>query len=387
MKIRVHASDFASAASWATKSYDSKDSKSYVALEVEDGRVSLRHLNQSSFLSSPMPVESVEYDEDFTVALDGQSLQKIGAAVAKADEEIRLERQDGKKTAPVVVRTSNSMFTIPTINVDVATAPSLTKVAEVNDAQYFTTVSRLSKLCSPTSAAAGAGTDAVSIRFGDDNLTLMATDSYALGEVVLDYDAEDGYADTLGATALLLPQSSANAIAASKDAEGTVELVFDKTNKKFGYRYTDGRVAVFGLDQATPIEYADMKRNILDSVEHELRLSTADFRKAVTTVASLSMDETDVVITVDGAKKVAFVSDSKGRNKIALTADKKAITIDDKVEMSFMTHTIASSLHPILSQTFSFNFSDADTPCVLHPILESGDLDEETFAMAMPNVS
>src|SRR5699024_6708915 len=108
-------------------------------------------------------------------------------------ESITLSRKMSKKLGPLSVKDSSGAisFSMPVLRVTPADAPTLVKVGEVDEAEYFDALQRLARICDSVASSSGAATTSVSIAFDveDEKVKMMATNVYALGEIIVDFDA------------------------------------------------------------------------------------------------------------------------------------------------------------------------------------------------------
>lgn len=387
MKLTLETNNFVDAVMWATKSFDAKDEKSYVVLSVdEDGVGKLIHVNQSSYMSAPLSIETSDFSNDnessALIALDGNFLQRLAGSISKFGGDIVLSKSLDKKNQPLSAKVGTSKFTIPVLRLVPDDEPELTKVGDVNDQEFFDTLQRLAKLCSPASADSGLATRSVALNLDEENIIGMATDSYSLGEITIDYTPTKKK-DKLEFNIVLIPSNVATMITPSKDSSAMVDLVYDKSSKKFGYRFADNRLALFSLDQASPIIYEELKANVQSSVEHSVTIDSRELRNAIGTISSLAWDEVDVKIQIDGENNIIRVTDENENNKIELNAH--SMDFDEIDDITFMRMTINQAFSPISTELLRLSFSNSESACILEPILDDGSVDENVFALAIPS--
>lgn len=398
MKLTIDPQDLADAVAWSVQNYDAKDTQSYVALTVErdSGTASLTHVNQVSHMRAPLPISDLEFEEgededSYSIPLDGPYLKNLAGVVKRMGlKELVLSKKLTKKNDPLKVKSDRQSFTVPVLMVETRKSPALTNLGEANDFEFFGALQRLAKLCTLASADAGAATGAVAVKFGDKKLTLMGTDSYSLGEVILDYEPngkelkEFSEKAANGAT-VLVPRAAALTVKPSRGATDTVELVYDAKGKKFGYRFDDGRIALFSLDQSTPTIYETLKTNVIDASDASVDLPLVDLTRAIDAIASLSPEDLDVDVKIDGTKKRKkfVVSDSKKSNVIELEVE--GMDFDGEVDLSFFRDVISKSLVPVTGGTIRIFFaSDGPQMVVIRKLKEEdGKIDKSIFSLAI----
>jgi len=398
MKLTIDPQDLADAVAWSTQNYDAKDTQSYVALTVEreNGSAALTHVNQVSHMRSPLTIGELEFedgeDEDsYSIPLDGPYLKNLAGVLRRLGAgELTLSKKLSKKNDPLRIRGTRQNFTVPVLMVETKGSPTLTVLGEANDLEYFSSIQRLAKLCTLASADSGAATGAVAVKFGSDKLTLMGTDSYSLGEVILDYEpSKKALKEFVGKSAngsiVLVPRAAALTVKPSKGATDSVELVYDAKGKKFGYSFSDGRIALFSLDQSTPTIYEALKNNVIDASNASVDLDLQEFTRAIDAIASLNPEELDVSVRIDGTKKKKkfTVSDSRKSNVIDLEVD--AMDFSDEVELSFFRDVISKSLVPVAGNTVRLFFSSEGPQMVVLRKLRDEDakIDTSVFSLAI----
>lgn len=398
MKLTIDPQDLADAVAWSVQNYDAKDSQSYVALTVErdNGQASLTHVNQVSHMKAPLPIRDLEFDEDerdesYSIPLDGPYLKNLAGVVKRMGlDELILSKKLSKKNDPVKVKGNRQNFTVPVLMVETRKSPGLSVLGEVNDLEFFGSIQRLAKLCTLASADSGAATGSVAVKFGEKKLTLMGTDSYSLGEVILDYEPNsEGLQEftekATNGSIVLVPRAAALTVKPSRVATDTVELVYDSKGKKFGYRFDDGRIALFSLDQSTPTIYEALKNSVIEASDASVDLPIQDFTRAIEAIASLSPEEVDVNVKIDGTKKRKkfTLSDGKKSNVIELEVD--AMNFSGEVDLSFFRDVISKSLVPVSGGSIRLFFSSEGPQMVVLRKLkeEESKIDKSIFSLAI----
>lgn len=397
MKLTIDPQDLADAVAWSVQNYDAKDSQSYVALTVErdNGKASLTHVNQVSHMKAPLPIADLEFDEDetedsYSIPLDGPYLKNLASVVKRMGiDELVLSKKLSKKNDPLKVKGSRQSFTVPVLLIETKRSPALSVLGEVNDLEFFGALQRLAKLCTLASADSGAATGSVAVKFDEKKLTLMGTDSYSLGEVVIDYERADELKEFTDKAAngsiVLIPRAAALTVKPSRIATDTVELVYDAKGKKFGYSFDDGRIALFSLDQSTPTIYEALKNSVIDASDASVDIPLQDFTRAIEAIASLSPDEVDVNVRIDGTKKRRkfTVSDSKKTNVIELEAS--AMDFTGEVDLAFFRDVISKSLIPVSGNSIRLFFSSEGPQMVVLRRLKDDEakIDKSIFSLAI----
>lgn len=399
MKLTIEPQDLADAVAWSVQNYDAKDTQSYVALtvEAESGSASLTHVNQVSHMRAPLTIRDLEFDADeteesYSIPLDGPYLKNLAAVVKRAGlKELHLSKKLSKKNDPLRVRGDRQNFTVPVLMVETKRSPALSVLGEVNDLEFLSAILRLAKLCTLASADSGAATGSVAVSMGKSKLTLMGTDSYSLGEVIMDYDPQaealEGFTEKSGNGAIvLIPRAAALTVKPSRTATDTLELVYDAKSKKFGYSFDDGRIALFSLDQSTPTIYESLKKTVLEISDASVDLPLQDFTRAIEAISSLSPEEVDVNVKIDGTKKRKKFTVSDGKKSNVIEIDCTDMDFSGEVDLSFFRDVISKSLVPVSGSNsirISFN-SESPKMVVLRKLKEEeAKIDKSVFSLAV----
>jgi hypothetical protein len=391
MKLTVDAKSFVEAAGWSTKSFDTKDDKAFVALHLTEGGAGfLSHTNNTSYMKSPLTVLSTEFEEGedpaVKLALDGRYVQRLAGALGGENGPVVFSRKAGDTRAALHVASASGKFTIPLADADVPSEPKLYTLGEVTDVEYFDALQRLAKLCDPVNAGFLPAIGAVDLYLDRDEktLTLMATDRYALGEVVIDFaPAESGAAFFDEAKHVLLPYETAILIAPSKGSSSQVEFVHEKRGQKFGYSFTDGRIALFSLSNTTPIAYKALMENAAKDLENSITLQVADLKKALGIVSSLAWDEPGIYFEI--ASDGLAITDSSKSNRFAVATSEVDVQSDQRVK--FVRAVINEAFNPVSTATVRLRWNDEARPFILEPLLDDGTVQDNVFVLAIPSVN
>lgn len=390
MKITVNTKSFAAAIDWATKSYDSKDSFSYVALTLDkDGAAHLFHTNLTSSMKSSLEVVDIdESGKTLSVALEGKFLQRLSGALqaASGNTVITFDPDAEKKTFEV--KTNNGTYSVPLVDAVVSESQELVSVGSVNNTEYFTALQRLSKLCETQNADYFPVIGSVDIQIDSTNkkLAMMATDRYVLGEVTMSFapaNSKEAKKIIEDHPHFLLPFENATMIAPSKDADEELKIVFDSLTKKFGYILADGRIALFSLKSAEPLPYHSMKTNFSNHDKNSMILETNELRRGVGVISNLAWEESGIFFDISEEEGL-LVGDSYRRNKLSVeSADTDDVTGENRVQ--FLRSVISKVFSPIATKQMKVTWKDSESAWVFKAILDNGEVDESVFVFAVPN--
>lgn len=385
-KIKVSALELITAVSWVTKDLtENSNGSAPVVLEaLTDGSVSIWH-NSVTYLRKGLAVESMETgDKDISVLMDGKFLKRFGSAIKPTDGEVVLSfSKEGKS---VLAKTKSARFNIPIINGRVPAAPEVISLGEIDDSEFFSALTRMSKLCDASSNNSFLASVSIDIKAEDNKVSMFATDRYALGEIIMDFETEDGVDEDYH---ILLPSLSASMVAPSKGASTPVSLVVEKSKGddgevfRFGYEFVDSRIALFSLSMVAPFTgLQNMKDGASKGTDNSIVLSKAELSNAVKTVSSLSWNSNEVYVTLDKGLKVA---DPAGDTVISVGHTEMETTGEHEgaYKFRFVIEVIQEALATVMSANVKLKWSDDGSTFLFLPLTETGAEEENFFLMCI----
>lgn len=392
MKTVVDTKSFIDAVTWITKSVDNKDEKAYVALHIdENGTGFLSNTNGSSHMKSPIEILSVDFEGDdatsATLALEARYIQRLASSLGGHLVPLEITKVlDDPKTSLTIKRASEK-FTVPILDVRVGRTPEYISLGEVSDVEFFDTLKRLAKLTDAVNAGIVPVIGTVDVKLDKEtsSITLMATDRYALGEVVVDFtplDSGDEFYES--EKHLLLPHDRAVLISPSKGEIENISLIYEKKSEKFGYEFPDGRVALFSLSTAEPLVYEGIKKGALNTTSSVL-LNVQDVKNAIGVISNLAYDESVIYFSIN--KNGLTITDSKKSNTLKVNIEEHDGLEDDDFTVQFTRSVINEIFSPIATNRFNLKWSDNAKPFILQPVFDDDTVADNVFALAIPDRS
>lgn len=389
MKLIVDTKSFIDAVSWSTKAFDSKEDKAYVALHVEDnGTGYLSHTNVSSHMKCALNIISVEFEEGegdkAKLALDGAYIKRLASSLGDHLLPLQIEKDLSNPKTSLKISRAYENFTVPLLDTKVGETPRYLELGEVSEVEFFDTLQRIAKLADTVNAGSAPVIGTVDIKLNKDDNTIkfMATDRYALGEIVIDFNALD--VDEIFFEKnknLLLPAERASLISPSKGQTEEIKLIHDAKSNKFGYVFPDGRVALFSLSTADPLAYESLKQDALKT-DSSVLLSTQELKKAISIVSNLAYDESSIVFNI--TSEGLTVSDSKGTNTLKVSVGNvDNLEDNDEVNVKFLRSVINEIFNPIATSRFNFKWkSESKNTFILEPVADDDSIVDNVFALA-----
>lgn len=387
MKLTADTQSFVAAVDWATKTYDTKNTKAYVALTVnEAGEAHLTHTNLTSFMRREFQLLNYSGTDAQEIALDGQFLQRVASVLNGATGSVEIISEGAAGATNVTVKSSNGKFSIPTFAAVIPSVPELVEIGEVDERAFFDALQRLARLSDPLATGGTACLSAVdlSLDLKAKKFVMMATDRYTMGEITRDFEpGEDAAAYVEAQGNILIPTESASLVSAPKGLSGAVTLVHEPESQKFGYSFADGRIALFSLRDAKPLKYQGVKTRFLQELKHGVQLDVNDLRKTIGNISSIAWAEAGVDMELSESE-VAITDEAKS-NRMVLAASNASL--DQDYEVKFLRTVIAKAFHPIATERMNLrwgvNEAGQVNVFILEPVLDDGTVDDSVFVSLM----
>lgn len=396
MKITINSKSFVDAVSWVTKSYDMKNDRAYVTLSIDaEGEGILSHANTNSYMKSNFSVVSVDFDGDdkdsASFAVDGAYLKNLSNAIGSSSGEVVISKKLKSEKTSLNVKTDLGRFTIPLLDYAVSEEPTFVEIGEVDDNDFFDSLTRIAKLCDSDNSGSSSFIGSVDFGFNveDKTVNMFATDRYALGEISLDFSPSDNQDDDtvedIVSKHVLLPSSSATIIPATKGVNTSITLIAEDSGDgtlRFGYSFPDSRIALFSLVNAATFPHTQaMKDKALKEVEHEITVETSDLKNAIRTISSLSPSEDDIYFTIDGDGLT--VTDSAMSNSLQVDSKDVDYENEDEYRARFVRSVINEAFSPVSTSKMKLKWGSNSMAFVFEPLTEDGQSVENVFVMAV----
>lgn len=385
MKLILDTKSFVDAIAWVSKTLDTKNDKSYIALVVSaDGNGYVSHTNGLSYIKCEVQVDSVELEEghkDVSLALDGAYVKRFASTFRDFTAPLTFTKELDDPRASLAVKRPQENYTIPLVDSVIGAEPKYETIGSVSDAEFFDALTKLTKLTDPVNAGIVGAVGAVDLLVDaeEETVTLMATDRYALGEIILPFTPETG-AQFFGNVAnLLLPAERAGLIAPSKGQVDQVELLHEAKSSKFGYRFPDGRIVLFALSTADPLPYAPLKDNA--ETDAFATVSVAELRNALSAISNLAYAESDIVLHFH--KNGLVVSDVNELNTRRVVLH-DAEEIGEGLRVEFTRSILNEALIPLSSNRVSIKWKNSQSPFIFTPVLDDDSEADNVFLLAIP---
>lgn len=383
MKLITDTKSLVESITWATKTMDQN---TQVVLDVnEDGEAFLTYSAPQSYMRAPLPLsEAKDVDDEVRAPLDGSLLRQLIPAFNQVSGDVELSFT-GEGTSKVLkvksLSYASTHFSVAMYSSRVPAAPSVVKIGETSDAEYFDYIARLANFCDPSNEAAYPAVGSVDISFNreDNKLTMMATNRWSLAEIALDFDSEEDADEELFGKHFLVPAGSAAMVSPTKGSLDNVEIVYDETNQKYGYRFADGRIALFGLTDARPTPYARTKENASQNVELEATVDLQTLDNTIKTLSGLPWAEGSIFWTVTDSK---FEIHDKSRDNVMEIDASTNLEEGTSAELAFVSYVVRTAFKAARTKRVKLKWGEEFSHVVIVPVLDDGSDATDVFAFA-----
>lgn len=381
MKITTDSQKLIDAISWASKTNGPNDDT--IVVEVnEDGEASLSHLGQDSYILAPLELNSAPSGDGFRLPVDGSQFNRVVAGLKLIPGEVTLE-VTGTGTSKTLkinsAKYNSTRFMVPAYSSKPASAPSFEVIGEISEAEYFESLKGIRNAASHEDEANTPALRSIDLAFSDDKLVLMATNRWALAEITLDYTQNDDIDSDDIPDHFLLPRDAASAIVGTKDASEVVEIIYDSDTMKFGYRFNDGRIALFGLNSGTPIPYARTKEDASQDVDREATVDLVDLKAKIRTISSFPESDGTVYWTV--TPDLFEIHDKSNENSMQIDASIELAGADES-NLAFIQSVLEVAIGVIRTERVKLKWSENESHILVVPVLDDGSDSNTVFAFA-----
>ena len=387
MKLVLDTKSFAEATAWVAKIIDPKDDKGYIALLVNaDGVGALSHTSGLSYAKSPLVVNSVELakgEEEVKLALSASFVRRFASTLRDHREPLVFSKKLEDPKSQLSATRPGENYTIPLVDSPIGAEPAYEVIGTVDAGEYLDTVNRLAKLTDPINAGTIPAVGSIDLQLDPEagTATAMGTDRFSLGEISITFAPKkkaDFYKNNRN---LFLPEASARLITPSKGAVDNIELLFEEKSKKFGYAFPDGRLLLFALTSATPINYHPLKEKL--DTNSDVLISVAELRNAISSISNLAIDEAEIILNI-GAEGIDVI-DLRETNSLQVNVQ-ESHGLKEPKRVPFLRTILNQALDILATSRVLVKFKDSSSAFVFVPVYDDDSTAENVFLMTVPKV-
>lgn len=295
--MKIDGKELARAIEWVGHKVDKRTNNEYISMVITDkGEVSLSRYMSMFYFKTPLHATNVDTEATKVHMNATVLLNSVRAIKAHHDIDIIISENNVR----LVTKTMN--ITVPTSSGVHRTPKETTVIGGVSAPEYFTTLNKISVLCETGLPDTNQQLESVNIIFNNDTMTMYATNRYVLGKASLNYQPKQ-----TARTITLLPHEYASMIKATQAGTGEVELVTETSSGKFGYRFDDGREALFSTydsEEGEELILVKMSDTATAFKDNTTVLPLSEMKEKIGIIDSLSYDTMHVVVEADSDQLV-----------------------------------------------------------------------------------
>ena len=317
----------------------------------------LEGLHCSGTLEASIPVEFVrslgqvlKHADDDTVRL---TADKNGVFFNLSDRELHCERFVTQVNIPESAKT----------------------LGTVSQGEFFTALKIISTFVEASSLAMPVF-QGIHIRESKGKLTVMASDNTIFGEMTIPMDGEDWTKPYLITKDL--------ASAGSTSETDFVDIVLQEDTQRFGVRFNDGRLCLFAMIQADPIDFHASLQQALKEEKHSLTVGVKQFGQAVSDIQLIDPYHGATVklkLPKSGTTHMVISGMKSGSQIKAPVQDS---TADKAVDITFNGGELLKCLSGVLSENIRMEFTDGVHSVFVKRLLSDGEPDEDSLFVIAP---
>lgn len=367
MKFKVNSQDLVDTLRVATKGHDSRDTSSFLCLEIVDNKLKITSQCQSAFFTGDVDVDNLELTEDEVTNyyVDGEVLKKLMGVFPTASVPIQFYMDE---TARVfVISYTGSKFKLPVVSDTMALSrPEVEELGLIQATEFMDMLNSLLKIVDTSTGSQSHPTSCLHLIFNDKNMTTMATDRFAIAELTYKFTGSKANLETNPDTYLIKLQQ-ANLL--NKNANPAEVLKVLSSKEYLGYEDGDGNISLVGRTNLTPLNYAGLKSQA--SSDHNIVVNVSDLKDILSTISKVSFSSNTVILELNNEDNSATLSSQAG-DTIVLPIVNSDMKKDKTV--TFTRSILQEALIPLSTDKVKIEWSSNEG----NPIYKFTPLDNKT---------
>lgn len=352
MKFQVKGTELNSILSTVIKGFNSKEDNSYVAfkLDVEEEKLIITSRSRATFFEGSLKAHSIEIDSDEPVVyhLDGVKLKQLVSILPTAPVNVAFEIND--KTRSFTIKTMVSKYKLPVLSeTPLAPSPKVTEYSTVDANDFMKVIKDLIKIVSTDPSTQEHQISCMHFNLKEDQMKLSATDSYALGSVVIASSKND-LEDTKD---VLIRHTEVSTLLEAFATGETLTMV--GSDEMFGYIDENGTLSLVGVINMTPLDTSQIESITKD--DNTVVVDKNELKAAIETVAKLSPNDETVDLELDASTNKVRVSNRYGDD---IDVDTTTSKLDSPGIASFATSVLLKSLNPASNGSIRLEFGNLE---------------------------
>lgn len=374
MEFIVKSSDLVKELRKSIKGFDPKEDSSFIEFELDRaGKLIITARSRSAFFEGSLPATNINVDANETMKyyVDGITLRNLAGIFPASPIDVKFSIDDNTRQFKITY--AGSQFKLG-VNGDYSSQvkPVTTNIADIAASDLMPALRDLLKITDSSAEAQEHQASCIDLKFDEDVLTLMATDTFAFAEIKLPYsnselENEKRVLIKQSEIALLMGMFSPSEVLTITTADGM-----------FGYYDEDGSLALVSLTTLQPLDY----KRIIESVgtENSIAIEKDEFKYAIDTIAKLT-DDNIINLEVNSDRNTLKVSNVLG-NMIEVPIETKIL--NENFDKKIAIHVMLESLAPANTGKIRLQWGNSPQLIQTVPVLDNGsDLESVIICSAL----
>lgn len=381
MKAEVDAKEFSEVIKWVVKDMDFTSQRDSLILTLfENGTGQLTHHGSNSYSNCEFSVMALKDAEgDSEMSLDGGMMNHIADALSRSQSNLTLSKKPSD--TKLTISGDKTKF-----KVDLSTVPKIKKIefveiGDVSPQEFFSSMSRLSKLCEVENSAEIPSLGSVDLFFKkeDDELILSSHNYYCLAEKKISFTPSEGFPEDLDTTHLLVPARKAS-LSMGKIEDEFATLLYEESTGRLGYQ-AGWKTVLFPLNDGENQPYEDMISNVFDQSDKSVLISKKELSDAIRVVGTMSAIAG--ITTWKASKNGILVEDDFSDNRIVVEIEESDFEDEEDTNLSFqvMNEIVSKPLAMIPTKDLFVTWGSSSMPVTLRPVDVYGKPDKNEFVI------
>lgn len=391
MQVEIDIPSFNDAVSWVTSNYNVRDTKAFITLHINsEGYGSLSYQEAHLYFKKDFNISKVNFlnedVNDVKFALDGSQLRNIAQVLSKDKSTLKININLKDNNTKLTITAKGKRLNLNLLEYVNYTQPVIEEIGSIDTNVYFNNILKMSKIADNGESEAGSFLGAVELAFDTDNnkLRMFATDKYNLAVLKMDFKTEANINnETVLKSKILLPVRSASAIKTTltngANSDRTIFIVEKKKqNYKFGYKLSDGAIALFSLLKTEPMNDARIPLMKAENLSYHCIVNNDDFLQSVKSFAYVNNYSNFYFKINNDSLEITdeFQSDSIEVPNTIIDYDE-----DNPYITLFLYNRLISAFLPLTTKRTRISWSDDARFLVLNSIHDDDSMDDNVFVI------
>lgn len=350
MKFQVKGTELHNILSKVIKGFNNKEDNSYVAFKLleEEGELIITSRSRATFFQGKLKAHSIEINENEprVYHLDGVKLKQLVSILPVAPVNVAFEIND--KTRSFTIKTMVSKYKLPVLSeTPLAPVPEVEEYATVDANDLMKVIKDLIKIVSTDPSAQEHQISCMHFNLKENKIKLSATDSYALGSVIID----SSKINLEESKDVLVRHTEVSTLTDSFAQGETLTIV--GSNDMFGYTDENGTLSLIGVINMVPLDTQQIEA--ITQNDNTVVVDKGELRTAIETVSKLSPNDETVDLRLSDDSDLVRVSNRYGDYIDILSTERK---LDSPGIASFSMSVLLKSMTPANNGSIRLEFGD-----------------------------